>query len=109
MGKGSRRKNGDDICRGGTWLMRCFRNRKDGIGPRSLSTLEYPQLYEVFLYCLALRAAEAVERLGHEVVADAHAGKRALDALNDAGAVAPDAVDGLMNPHDALVQLGCLS
>ena len=48
----------------------------------------------------ALLSAEAVERLGHEIVADAETGKRALDALDDGRRVAADVIKRIADAQD---------
>ena len=42
---------------------------------------------------------KALERLGHHVLADARQRERALDALDDGGAVPPDAIQPFTDAH----------
>ena len=53
----------------------------------------------------AFVGAETVERLGHKVVANAEAGERAFDALDDRGGIFSDAIERIADALDLLLQL----
>lgn len=64
--------------------------------------MRQPHLPQHPLHPLPLRRIEPVERLGREVVADAKARQRALDALDDGRTVATDMIEQVALANDVL-------
>ena len=72
-------------------------------GDKSLNSIR--QCWQAALNAHAFLGAEAVERLGHEIVANPQARQRALDSLDDGRRVAPDFIQGITDLKHLGVEL----
>src|ERR1035438_9048217 len=63
------------------------------------------QRRQAALYPCALLRAEAVKRLGHEIIANPLARQGAFDAFNNRRRVTPDTVERLADLHDLGMKL----